>query len=117
MKKLIILSVLFSLLFTSCYVNRVTVGYGPVGESLSSRTFSKIKQRYVLFGLVRLNHENPQLPPSTVGYEIKSGFTLVDGLLTMVTAGIYGQRTVKILVNKTVEHELEQQQQHQHNKK
>lgn len=109
MKKVFILSVLISFLFTSCYVNRVTVGYGPVGETISSRTFSKVKQHYLLFGLVRLNHVNPPMPPANVGFEIKSGFTFVDGILTAITAGIYGQRTVKILVGKEVEQDLKMQ--------
>ena len=111
MKKILTLSVLFSILLTSCYVNRTTVGYGPVGETLHTRTYSVAKQRYVLFGLVRLPHNNPKVPPQGVGFEIKSGFTFVDGLITAITAGIYGQRTVKILVEKEVEKELNSGQQ------
>jgi hypothetical protein len=117
MKRVITLSILLSLIFTSCYVNRVTVGYGPVGETLHSRTYSKIKQRYLVFGLVRLNHVNPPTPPANVGYEIKSSFTFVDGLLTLITAGIYGQRSVKILVDKSVERDIKMEQQSQQNQK
>lgn len=110
MKKIISLLIVFSTLFTSCYVNRTTVGYGPLGETLHSRTFSKVKQHYILFGLVRLNNGNPKTPPPGVGYEIKSSFNIVDGFFTLITLGLYGQRTVKILVEKEVEQNVKQQQ-------
>ena len=113
MKRLITLSVLFSLLFTSCYVNRTTVGYGPVGMQLSTETFSMAKQRYILFGLVRINNPAVKAPPLGVGYEIKSGFTFVDGLLTLITVGIYGQRTVKVLIERTVERDIKEKKEMQ----
>jgi hypothetical protein len=113
MKKIILLLILFSTLFTSCFVNRTTVGYGPVGEALRTRTFSKAKQHYILFGLVRLDSANPKTPPPGVGYEIKSGFNIEDGFFTLITLGLYGQRTVKILVEKEVEQNVKQQQQNQ----
>lgn len=116
-KTFIAFTVLFSFLFTSCYVNRTTVGYGPVGESLHTRTYAKAKQKYVVFGLIRINDVNLKAPPTGVGYEIKSGFTFVDGILTLITAGIYGQRTVKILVEKGVEQDLKQEQQNHTPKK
>ena len=109
MKSSIIVLVLSMFLFSSCFVNRTTVGYGPVGASLQDRTYSKAKQRYVLFGLVRINRANPATPPDGMGYEVKSGFTLVDGILSILFP-IYGQRTVKILVTKEDEQALKLKQ-------
>ena len=113
MKKIITLSALLSLLFTSCYVNRTTVGYGPVGISLTTETFSVTKQRYVLFGLVRINNPAVKVPPMGVGYEIKTGFSFWDGLLTGITGGIYGQRTVRILVERSVERDIKEKREMQ----
>ncbi|MHB8259884.1 MAG: hypothetical protein ACYDCN_02795 [Bacteroidia bacterium] len=99
MKKTISILVLSTLLFSSCFVNRTTVGYGPVGASIHDRTYSKAKQHYLLFGLISLNHPRLPIPPINIGYEIKSSFSLWDGFITLITIGIYGQRTERILVN------------------
>jgi hypothetical protein len=105
MKSSFIVLVLSMFLLSSCFVNRTTVGFGPVGASLQDRTYSKAKQRYVLFGLVRINNANPKTPPVGMGYEVKSSFTIVDGVLSILWP-IYGQRTVKILVTREDEQAL-----------
>jgi len=110
MKNLLAFSLLVSILLSSCFVTRTTVGYGPMGTELRTRTFSKVKQRYVVFGLIPLNKATPQLPPQGTGYEIKTSFNFIDAIVTLVTGGIYGQRTVKILVDKIVEKEIQQNQ-------
>lgn len=115
MKNLILFTALFAVLFSSCYVNRTTVGYGPVGESLHSRTYSKVKQRYVLFGLIPINRANPKMPPQGVGFELKSGYNIEDAFLTLITVGLYGQRTVKILVEKEIEQDIKLKQDSQKN--
>ena len=78
MKSNLIIFILASFLLSSCFVNRTTVGFGPVGASLQDRTYSKVKQRYILFGLIRINKANPATPPAGMGYEIKSSFSFVD---------------------------------------
>jgi hypothetical protein len=109
MKNSIIILVLSIFLFSSCLVNRTTIGYGPVGASLQDRTYSKAKQRYVFFGLARINNANPTTPPAGMGYEVKSSFTLVDGILSILFP-IYAQRTVKILVTREDEQALKLKQ-------
>lgn len=115
MKNLLAFALLGSILFSSCFVTRTTVGYGPIGTELRTRTFSKVKQRYVVFGLIPLNKVTPQLPPQGTGYEVKTSFSFIDAVVTLVTAGIYGQRTIKILVDKIVEKEIQQNQKNQLN--
>ena len=87
------------ILSTSCFVNRTTIGYGPVGVSFHDQTYSVVKQQYIIFGLFSLNHPTLQLPPNGIGYEIKSDFSFKNGILTLITLGIYGERTVRILIN------------------
>jgi hypothetical protein len=109
MVKIISIVLLSTFLLSSCFVNRTTVGYGPVGANLQDRTFSKVKQRYTLFGLVRLNQAQPKTPPAGMGYEIKTKFSIVDGILSILMP-IYAQRTVVILVNKQDEEALKLKQ-------
>ncbi len=109
--KAIIVSVLAGiLLLSSCYVNRTTVGYGPVGVALNDRTFSKVKQHYLFWGFVRLGQKEPVIPQMGMGFQVKSGFTFMDLIFTGITAGIYGSRTVKILVSRQVEKAVKEQQ-------
>jgi|GEM_PF-1854208 len=105
MKNTIAIILVSMFLLSSCFVNRTTVGYGPVGASVHDRTYSKVKQRYVLFGLIDINTANPKTPPAGMGYEIKSGFSFTDGILSILFP-IYGQRTVRILVTKEDEQAL-----------
>src|SRR5690554_4396569 len=51
MKKLVLLPLTAVLLFTtSCYVNRTTVGNGPVGKIDSKELYGKTKQVYLFWG-------------------------------------------------------------------
>jgi hypothetical protein len=106
MKKVLSILVLSTFLLSSCFVNRTTVGYGPVGASIHDLTYSKAKQHYILFGLISLNHPKLPIPPVGVGYEVKSSFSLFDGIITLITGGLYGQRTERILINKQDEQSI-----------
>ncbi len=110
MKKILSIVALSTLLLSSCFVNRTTVGYGPVGASIHDMTYSKAKQRYILFGLIGLNHPKLPIPPVNIGYEIKSSFSLWDGIITGITVGIYGQRTERILINRQDERSIQERQ-------
>ena len=107
MKNLIAILALVAILSSSCFVNRTTVGFGPDRPSIFARTYSKAKQQYILFGLIRLNETHLKFPPMGVGFEIKSSFSLEDGFLTLITGGIYGQRTVRILINEEDQRAIE----------
>jgi hypothetical protein len=90
---------LFALSMSSCFVNRSTVGDGPVGKSKSTVKFSHSKQLYLFWGLVSLGQSSPT-PPPDCGYQIRSCFNLADCIVSTVTGGIFSMRNVKILVNK-----------------
>jgi hypothetical protein len=100
MKNNLTLIVLFLVLVSlnSCYVNRTTVGNGPVGKAESVR-YSHKKQLYVLWGLMALKHAQPETPIEC-GYQIKTSFNAVDAIVSVLTGGIFSMRTVKVLVFK-----------------
>ena len=83
----------------SCYVNRTTVGEGPVGKGSPTVRYSHAKQLYLFWGAVSLGQSQPVLPQDC-GYQVKSSFNFIDMLVTGLTGGIFGMRTVKILVHK-----------------
>jgi len=112
MKKTILLLVLITGLLSSCFVSRTTVGYGPVGATIHDRTFAEVKHQYILFGLVSINEPKLPTPPSGVGYEIKSSFSFIDGILTLITVGIYGERTERILINRQDEEAIKEKLKH-----
>ncbi|MDB5282075.1 MAG: hypothetical protein JWO06_1150 [Bacteroidota bacterium] len=93
---LLILTMALSL--NSCFVNRTTVGNGPVGKTETVR-YSHDKQFYLFWGGWALNKANPHAP-AECGYQVKSSFNLIDMLVTTLTGGIFSMRTVKILVYK-----------------
>ncbi|MBS1646042.1 MAG: hypothetical protein JST67_01740 [Bacteroidetes bacterium] len=112
--KMFVISTLSLFLLSSCFVNRTTVGIGPVGASMHDQTYVKAKQHYILFGLIPLNRPVLSVPPAGIGYEVKSSFGFFDGFFTLITAGLYGQRTERILVNKQDMQGLQNyQQEHQ----
>jgi hypothetical protein len=91
-------SALFLILLSlnSCFVNRVTVGEGPIGKGESVR-YSHKKQLYLFWGLVAINQSQPKLP-AECGYQIKSSFNAIDGIVSALTGGIFSMRSVKVLV-------------------
>jgi len=95
--KITLLSLIL-LSLNSCYVNRVTVGEGPIGKGESVR-YSHKKQLYLFWGLVAINQSQPKLPMDC-GYQIKSSFNAIDAIVSGLTGGIFSMRTVKVLVFK-----------------
>jgi hypothetical protein len=83
----------------SCFVNRTTIGDGPIGKGNLTARYSHVKQMYVLWGLLPINQAQPVLPQGC-GYQVKSSFNFIDALVSGITLGIFDMRTVKILVKK-----------------
>ena len=83
----------------SCFITRTTVGDGPIDNDNVVARYSRAKQMYVLWGLYRLKHTQPAIPQGC-GFQVKTSFNFVDALATGVTLGIFGMRTVKIMVKK-----------------
>ncbi len=94
--------ILVATLLQSCFVNRHTVGDGPVGRNTNVKTYSRAKQVYLFWGGLSLGQANPALPPEGVGYQIKSVFNGWDGLISGITGGLVSTRTVKIKIFKDV---------------
>lgn len=82
---------------TSCMVTRTTVGSGPVGNDPTAKVYSKIKQGYVLNGLVPIGTRQVKLP-ETAAYQIKTSKKVGDALITGITFGIYTRQTIEVLV-------------------
>ena len=89
--------IIICMLFTSCMVNRHTIGDGPVGKKGQSERYSKSKQPYLFWGLIAMGNSNPNAPGHG-NYQIKSSFNFWDSIATSLTAGIFSMRTVRILV-------------------
>jgi hypothetical protein len=101
MRKTIQIAMVSMMIFTlnSCFITHTTVGDGPIGKDNVTARYSHAKQMYVLWGLLSLKQTQPAIPHDC-GYQVKSSFNFVDVLASGVTLGIFGMRTVKILVRK-----------------
>ena len=88
---------ILTLSLSSCYVNRTTVGNGPVGKS-SAVKYSHKKQVYLFWGAIGLGSPQPATPKDC-GYQVKTAFNGWDILINALTGGIVGTRNIKILVN------------------
>jgi hypothetical protein len=100
MKKLLqaMFCIALSLSLNSCFINRTTVGDGPVGK-VSAAKYSHAKQLYLFWGLVAVGQAQPPMPQGC-GYQVKTAYNVIDAIVTTITAGIFGTRNVKIMVNK-----------------
>jgi len=101
MRKTILSAILSILILSldSCYITRTTIGDGPMGKDGPATHYSHAKQMYVLWGLLPLKHTQPVVPQGC-GYQVKSSFNFVDVVVSGLTLGIFGMRTVKIMVHK-----------------
>lgn len=86
-----------SLLLTSCYTNRHTVGDGPVRNETKVK-YSKSKDMYLFWGFAQIGQASPRVPKSG-NYMIRSRFSIGDLLIGGLTAGIVETRSVKVFVN------------------
>ena len=88
--------------FGSCYVSRVDVGSK---EYLAGKkdykiftTYSQIKKEYLFWGLIPLNpHLQPAVPVDS-DYTIQTHCDAFDVILPVLTYGIFGMQTIKVLV-------------------
>ena len=101
MKNFLKVSTLLLLLVSlnSCYVNRTTVGAGPIGKNAESVRYSHKKQLYLFWGLLAINQSQPKLPVEC-GYQVKTSFNVIDAIVSGITGGIFSMRTQKVLVFK-----------------
>lgn len=83
----------------SCYVNRTTVGDGPVGKMGPKEQYSKTKQVYLFWGIIAVGQGQPATPTSP-NYQIKTSFNFWDGVISSLTGGIVSTRSVKVYVKK-----------------
>ncbi|MFI5140352.1 MAG: hypothetical protein ACHQIM_21210 [Sphingobacteriales bacterium] len=55
---------------------------------------------YLLWGALSLGQNSTPPTPTQCGFQVKSCFNFWDMLVTGITGGIFGMRTVKVLVFK-----------------
>jgi hypothetical protein len=80
---------LLSLLMSSCFTYTMTVGTG-------SQTGMEVKEmnHYLIGGLAPISVSDPKvMAGNAVNYEVSILHTFVDGLISVVTAGIYTPTT------------------------
>ena len=101
-KHLLFVSVITVLLtLQGCYVNRHTIGTGPVGKCYNCKKVSGYKQLYLFWGLLPIGNPGSVQPQGgEKGYQIKSSTNIVDMLINGLTFGILSSRTVKYLVRR-----------------
>ena len=88
---------LMSMSLSSCYISRVAVGSGPIGKDKTATTYSTQKDMFLFWGLLPLTPTNPK-EPTDGNYQVQVSTQFVDWLVTRITGGIFGLRTVKVLV-------------------
>jgi hypothetical protein len=101
MKNLLKFTVLFFVLvsLSSCFINKSNVNGLQAGKGIDLVKYDKKKQLYVLWGLAALKHPEVKVP-AECGYRIKTSFNGADVIVSILTAGIFSMRTVKIEVLK-----------------
>jgi hypothetical protein len=80
---------LLSLSMTSCYTLTYTVGTGTqTGETI------KKKNHYLIYGIAPLKTSDPtKMAGDAINYQVTIKHTFVDGLLNLLTYGIYTPTT------------------------
>jgi hypothetical protein len=91
MKNTILLAVL-AISLSSCYTHTYMVGDGPqTGVEL------KEKNHFVIYGLVPLGTSNPStMAGNAANYQVTHSHTFIDGLINILTGGIYTPTTTII---------------------
>lgn len=96
MKKLIFkafILVLTSGLLTSCYTQSYTVGNGP-----TNGIEQKERSHYLVYGLAPLKTADPiKMAGETKDYQVTVQHTFVDGLINVLTAGLYTPTTTTVV--------------------
>lgn len=81
------------LMLSSCYTHTYMVGYGP-------QTGVEIKQKnhFVMVGIVPIATSNPHLMAGGAeNYSVTTSHTFIDGLLNVLTSGIYNPTTTVVI--------------------
>ena len=95
MKKLInvvMLSIALTFLLSSCYSHTFTIGEGPKSGVVLTE-----KNNFFIYGLVPGKVSDPQqMAGDAKDYEVTEVHTFVDGLLGIITFGIYTPTTTKV---------------------
>lgn len=78
--------------FTSCYTLTYSVGKG----SQTGKTVTQ-KNHYLINGLAALKTANPtEMAGGAADYDVTITHTFVDGLLSVLTSGLYSPTTVTV---------------------
>ena len=80
------------ILFTSCYSYTTVVGDGAKGNDTTSKW-----NHYLIGGLVPIDVSNPKdLAGGAEDYNVKTEMSFVNGLVSVLTFGIYSPTTTTI---------------------
>ena len=91
MKK-IILMLAISLTFSSCYVHKAVVGEGS-----QKGLVEKEKQHNFIYGLASGKTPDTQkMAKGEQDYDVQTSISFVDGLLNLLTGGLYTPSTVEV---------------------
>jgi len=91
MKK-IILMLAISLTFSSCYVHQAVVGEGS-----QKGLVEKEKQHNFVYGLASGKTPDTQsMAKGVKDYTVKTSISFIDGLISLLTSGIYTPSTVEV---------------------
>ena len=86
---IIFISVALIGLMSSCYTHKFSIGEGPKSGVVVTE-----KNHFFLFGLIPGNTSDPQKMAGDVkDYEVTEKWEFVDGLLNVITFGIYTPTT------------------------
>jgi hypothetical protein len=101
MKRLLIPAIILvlALTTTSCYTSRVY--HGNVTSKTPTVEVASKANPILLWGLLPLNGASQEAPDNIgdrVNYTTKTQWTFVDGLLNLLTMGIYSPTTTKYYV-------------------
>ena len=90
---IIALMLLAAMSLTSCYTNRVNVA-GYTSEFGEEKTYDRAKQWYLFEGLIPIGRAHLNTPADGV-CQIRSYYSPLDALITVLTGGLVSTRTVK----------------------
>lgn len=90
---IIALMLLAVMSLTSCYTNRVNVA-GYTSDFGEEKTYDRAKQWYLFEGLIPIGRAHLNTPADGV-CQIRSYYSPLDALITVLTGGLVSTRTVK----------------------
>jgi hypothetical protein len=95
-----ILFISLVLAFSSCTINRHTVGSGPVGAQPDQKiVYYKAKHVYAVYGIFSLNEPILNIPKDS-NYQYQASSNIIDGIITSMSGGLITTRTEKIYIKK-----------------